>query len=173
MTIPIEIVPYDPTWPEQFEAEKQRIASTLMPLTPAIRHVGSTAVPGLRAKPTIDILIGLTDFDATADDQIPKFEAMGYDYWSIYEDEFPNRRLFCLEPEQFVRRFNVHMVEKGSQFWKDHLRFRDILRNDPEVRDAYQKLKEELAPNFTFDTRNDYAEAKTEFIVGVMERGGL
>lgn len=167
----IIIAPYDPAWPLRFGVEKQRIAAALLPLTPEVAHVGSTSVPGLGAKNTVDILIGLEDFRTTADAQISKFQAMGYDYWSIYEDTFPERRLFCME-KQGQRLFNVHMVEENSDFWQDHLRFRDILRQDGRVREAYYRLKVELAER-EWEHTNDYADAKGEFIRGVLQTGEL
>jgi len=163
----IIITPYDARWPGLFRKERDRIAAALSPLGPEIAHIGSTAVPDLAAKPTIDIMIGLDDF-AAADDQISRMEAIGYDYWDRFEDVFPDRRLFCLE-KAGERLVNVHMVGHGSPFWVRHLLFRDILRQDKKTRKAYEALKRELAKH-DWNERSDYAEAKTEFIEGVVAR---
>jgi GrpB-like predicted nucleotidyltransferase (UPF0157 family) len=163
----IVIADYDPRWPELYAIEKRRITAALGGLLVQIEHVGSTSVPGLAAKPRIDIMPGL----ATEDDLDRIIEPMvelGFRYVPDYEDEMPYRRLFTRDAGGTQIACNVHTVAVGSEFWERHLLFRDYLRANPDVADEYAQLKRDLAPRFT--VTNDYADAKTEFIRSVEAR---
>jgi GrpB-like predicted nucleotidyltransferase (UPF0157 family) len=144
-----------------FEKESGRLLETLSADGIVIEHIGSTAVPGLEAKPIIDIMIGLPDF-GRADAFVPLIQGLGYEYIQKYEDEMPFRRFLYLD-EDGGRRVNIHMVGINSPFWKRHLMFRDYLRQNPTVREEYHRLKLDLAAREWTD-RNDYAQAKTDFI---------
>jgi GrpB-like predicted nucleotidyltransferase (UPF0157 family) len=157
----IVLAPYNPEWPSEFENEKNRIGTVLSPEWAVVEHIGSTSVPGLAAKPVIDILVGLRDFDR-AMEAVDSLESIGYAYLPQYEDTMPYRRLLILEEEN-KRSVNLHMVAIDTEFWERHLRFRDYLRSHPEVRDAYNQLKTDLAQK-DWASVNDYAQAKTEFI---------
>ena len=157
----IVLAPYNADWPSEFETEKNRIATALSPEWAVVEHIGSTSVPGLAAKPVIDILVGLRDFDR-AMEAVDSLESIGYAYLPQYEDTMPYRRLLILEEED-KRSVNLHMVAIDTEFWARHLRFRDYLRSHPEVRDAYNQLKTDLAQK-DWASVNDYAQAKTEFI---------
>jgi GrpB-like predicted nucleotidyltransferase (UPF0157 family) len=163
----IVIVDYDPQWPELYEREKQRITGALGDLLVAIEHVGSTSVPGLAAKPRIDIMTGVRSEDYL-DRTIGPMTALGFEYISKYEDEMPYRRLFSREPSGDQIAVNIHTVAVGSEFWERHLLFRDYLRTNPDVAEEYARLKRDLAPQFI--ATNDYAEAKTEFIQSIETR---
>jgi GrpB-like predicted nucleotidyltransferase (UPF0157 family) len=113
----IVIVDYDPQWPELYEREKQRITGALGDLLVAIEHVGSTSVPGLAAKPRIDIMPGLRSED-DLDRTIEPMTALGFEYISKYEDEMPYRRLFSREPSGDQIAVNIHTVALGSEFWE-------------------------------------------------------
>lgn len=163
--IPIEVVSYDPGWPEKFEVEKGRILSAAGQYIAVIEHIGSTAVPGLAAKPVIDILIGVTSL---SDDKkfIPPLEALGYEYIQKHEAVFPRRRYLHLiwENRHLV---HLHMVEPSSDFFRDQLLFRDFLRNHRQAAADYGALKVDLAARFR-DDREAYTDGKSAFIQGVL-----
>jgi GrpB-like predicted nucleotidyltransferase (UPF0157 family) len=155
----IEIAPYDPAWPDAFERERAAILGALGDLVFAIEHVGSTAVPGLGAKPIIDIMIGLRDLAGHVRCVAP-LQSLGYEHKG--EFGIPGRHYFR-RPVRGPRTHQLHMVEHGRDFWVRHLLFRDYLRRNPDEAAAYQRLKLRLAARFGTDVEG-YTEAKTEFI---------
>ncbi len=169
MTDPIIIADYDPKWPDLYQIEAARLREALGDLLVAIEHVGSTSVPGLAAKPRIDIMPGLAS-EEDLDRTIEPITSLGFEYISKHEDEMPYRRLFTRnqEPGSGQIAVNIHTVAVGSEFWERHLLFRDYLRAHPDVADDYAQLKRELAPQFI--ETNDYAGAKTEFIKSIEAR---
>jgi GrpB-like predicted nucleotidyltransferase (UPF0157 family) len=158
----VSVVEYRPQWRKMFEEEKRLLQAVLGEVSAQIEHIGSTAVVGLAAKPVIDIMIGLPDFSSAADDLVPKFETLGYEYFKKYEDEMPFRRYFA-KNSNATRTHQIHMVEIGSEFWERHLLFRDYLRQNPQAAGKYAALKKQLAECEWTDV-NEYADAKTEFI---------
>jgi GrpB-like predicted nucleotidyltransferase (UPF0157 family) len=166
---PIEIVPYDPAWPARFESEKSLLLNIFRSVSVHAEHVGSTAVPGLGAKPVIDILLGVADL-ADVEARIPELAAAGYEYIQRYEAEFPERRLFA-KPHQRPRAYHLHAVERWTAFWRRQLLFRNFLRRRPEVALDYCELKKRLAAEYSAD-RDGYAWAKTAFIEAVLEHAG-
>ena len=166
MAAQITITIYNPDWPNLFAGEKARLIAAIGDHVADIQHIGSTSVPGLGAKPVIDIMIGvrrLADADTYCVNPIID---LGYEYVRAYEVELPFRRFFCKDNAKGIRTHNIHLVEIESDWWERHLVFRDYLRTHPEVSEAYERLKRELAA-LLFESTNDYAEAKTEFIRGV------
>ena len=163
MTTRVTIVPYDPDWPRRFEDERSVLAAVFAGSDAIIEHVGSTAVPGLGAKPVVDILIGVPIL-REVEDRIPAFEAAGYEYVHEYEEQLPDRRYFR-KPRVGTRAFHVHGVVTGSDFWIRHLAFRDHLRAHPESAVAYYTLKRELAMRVS---KEAYTEAKSPFIESVL-----
>ena len=155
----VEIAAYDPAWPDAYERERAAIAGALGDLVSAIEHVGSTAVPGLGAKPIIDIMVGLRVLSDHARCVDP-LASVGYEHKGEYG--IPGRHYFR-KPVAGPRTHQVHMVHHGSGFWVRHLLFRDYLRENPDEAAAYDRLKRELAARFGTDVEG-YAEAKTEFI---------
>lgn len=129
-----------------------------------IEHIGSTAIPGLAAKPTIDILIGIKDLEG-AGGIIPLLQSAGYVYVPEFELDMPERRYFY-KGRKVEDDFHIHMVELESPFWKRHLAFRDHLRLHLDEVKAYEELKLALAKKFR-DDRNGYTDAKTEFITRI------
>ena len=158
----VEIVPYDPEWPAQFEAEKRRIEGVLGDLAIEVHHMGSTAIPGLAAKPIIDIMIVVRKLDAAQ--CIAPLKELGYTF--VDHPENVDRRFF--RKGHHPRTHHVHIVEQNSQALKEHLAFRDALRNDPQLRDQYAALKYDLAERHQND-RAQYTESKTEFVKRVVE----
>lgn len=163
----IVLTPYNPVWPSLFDRESELIRQALNPQPAIIEHIGSTSVPGLAAKPVIDVLVGLPTFDL-APVAVQQMTANGFTYLPDYEDGMPFRRLFIREVDG-KRISNVHMVEVDTPFWVRHLTFRDHLRAHPDVRDQYQQIKLDLATR-EWDSVNDYAQAKTDFIRAVEAR---
>jgi GrpB-like predicted nucleotidyltransferase (UPF0157 family) len=164
---PVVIVDYNPQWPILYEQEKSLILGAIGHIIAAIEHVGSTAVPGLGAKPIIDIMIGLHRLD-DAVECIPRLQSLGYQYVPEFEASIPERRFFRKGPDE-ARSHHIHMVEQVSEFWKRHLQFRDYMRAHPEEVRQYQQLKQELAARFGSD-RDGYSRAKAPFIQSVLAR---
>ncbi|MGD1994348.1 MAG: GrpB family protein [Anaerolineae bacterium] len=167
MSYPVIIVDYDPDWSAQYAAEADRIREVLGDRVVAVEHIGSTAVPGLGAKPIIDLVVGLRDL-ADAQDCIAPLERLGYEYVPQHEARMPERRYFHKGPPR-GRTHHLHMVEVTSGFWKRHLLFRDYLRAHPGVAREYEALKRELAGRHGAD-REAYTDAKTAFIERVVDR---
>ncbi len=161
------VVEYDPHWPRLFEEERARVSAAIGDWTEGIEHVGSTAVPGLPAKPILDVLVGLrTLSDALR--CIPRLEAIGYEYVPEYERELPQRRYFRKGPRE-DRTHHIHMVVRGGDFWRSHVAFRDWLRAYPEDAAAYARVKRDLVSRFGGD-RDAYTEGKREFIEAILEK---
>lgn len=167
---PIVVVPYDPAWPHRFEPERAALASIFPPPLASIEHIGSTAVPGLGAKSVIDIMLGVGEL-SLVDERITKIEDLGYEYVPEYEEKLPGRRYFR-KPRVRPRSHHLHAVPRGGEFWSRHLRFRDILRGNPDVAREYFALKRRLARRHG-DDRIAYTEAKSQFIDGCLERGDV
>ena len=165
MNDPVIIVDYDRIWPQLFEEEKGRIFQSLGHRSLTVEHIGSTAVPGLAAKPIIDILIGVKQL-SEAREYISFLQKIGYEYVPEFEKVIPER-LFFRKGMPPHRTHHIHLVEKGSDFWERHLRFRDILRANPDIAREYELLKKDLALKFSFD-RDAYSNSKTEFIERVL-----
>ena len=166
MTNRVIIVPYDPDWPRRFDEERRLLAAVFEGSDAVVEHVGSTAVPGLGAKPVIDIMVGVPAL-VEAEGRIPALEAAGYEYVPKYETQLPLRRYFR-KPRLGPRIFHVHCVATGGDLWIRHLAFRDHLRGHPESAAAYYSLKRELALRVS---KEEYAEAKSPFIEGVLASG--
>lgn len=158
---PIEISRYDPAWPEQFESERASLLELFDPGSTRIEHIGSTAVPGLGAKPIIDIMLGVGCI-ADVERHIQELEARDYSYHPEHEAVLPERRFFG-KPRLRPRRVHLHAVEYDTPFWYRHLLFRDHLCGHPELAERYFALKLRLAQEFD-DDREGYTQAKTDFI---------
>jgi GrpB-like predicted nucleotidyltransferase (UPF0157 family) len=164
----VEIVEYDPKWVTLYREERARILAVIGHLQVAVEHIGSTAVVGLGAKPVIDIMVGV---DCLSDAQLcmEPLKSLGYRYHPEIEATMPDRRFFGKGEPPKEQHYHVHMVEKGSEFWRVHLAFRDYLRSHPETSRQYCKLKKKLASEYGSD-REGYTEAKTEFIESIVAK---
>ena len=161
MTPAFVVSPYSAEWPDIFRGIQEELLGVFSPLVVAIEHIGSTSVPGLAAKPVIDVLLGarsLRDIES----RIGPLGELGYGYVSKYEREIPMRRYFVKAPGVSLR-VHLHGVEIGSPIWREHLAFRDALRGDPDLRLQYQALKLRLAEEFA-DDKSAYTAAKDPFI---------
>lgn len=162
---PIAITPYDPAWPARYAAEAARLEAALpRDLCTRIAHIGSTAVPGLSAKPIIDIQVEVTDLGRVRNEVVPVMEQLGYEFiWRpSMGEQAPYYAWFIARDGAGNRMAHVHMVEP-DQATADRLLFRDHLRALPEAAAAYESLKRSLAQRFPND-RAAYTAHKSAFI---------
>ena len=160
---PIRVVVYDPRWPELFAEEAALLDEAIGPwIVGGIHHVGSTAVPGLDAKPIIDILAGVRSLEESGACFEP-LARLDYVYAPYLHDEM---HWFC-KPHPSRRTHHLHLVPTGSKRYRDELAFRDCLRADPKVANEYAALKRGLADRFE-DDREAYTDAKGDFIGAVL-----
>jgi GrpB-like predicted nucleotidyltransferase (UPF0157 family) len=155
----IVIVDYQEGWPERFERERERLGRALGPLALTIEHIGSTAVPGLAAKPIVDLLVTVSDPEDAS--LIAPIEAAGYEL-RVRE---PGHRMFRT-PERDV---HVHLWAADDPEVDRLLRFRDRLRSSPQDRAAYAELKRALAGR-SWPDMNAYADAKGPLIESILSR---
>jgi len=163
----LQIVDYDPRWPELFDAEATRIRGALGSIARHIEHNGSTAVPGLAAKPVIDIQISV-DALQPIDVYLRPLVALGYTHVPHADDAFCP---FLHPPPSWPHTHHIHVVRLGGPEEQRTLAFRDYLRAHAEVAGEYETLKRRLASTFAAgdaDARERYAHAKTEFIERVI-----
>jgi GrpB-like predicted nucleotidyltransferase (UPF0157 family) len=167
----VAVVPYDPRWADIFEQERLHLLSCLpADLIKRIDHFGSTAVPGLLAKPIVDILVEVTSLDETRRRIAPVLEAQGYDYFwrpSWGDDTPPFYAWFIKRDRNGNRTHHIHMVESRFEHW-DSLLFRDYLIEHPDAALEYGRLKTRLSSAHQND-RVAYTLAKSDFIRGVTE----
>lgn len=160
----IHISTYDPAWPSLFERERDLLAGHLGPwLVGSIEHVGSTAVPGLSAKPVIDIMAGVASLSSSRE-AISVIKSVGYHYSPYRADVM---HWFC-KPSPTFRTHHLYLVPYGSRLWTERLEFRDRLRTDPTLAREYVELKLRLAETYRFE-RESYTEAKGPFIERVLK----
>jgi len=155
----VHIVPYDESWPARFVQEcaaLQRVIGHL--IVGAIEHVGSTAVPGLAAKPVIDIMAGVANLENSRS-AITLLPSIEYNYFP-YRPE--SMHWFC-KPSPSFRTHHLHLVPFGSLLWVERLAFRDYLRIHADVAAEYSDLKRRLATEYRFD-REGYTDAKGPFV---------
>ena len=139
----VAIAPYDPRWPELFQQEKAYLLSCLPPeMIRRIEHFGSTAVPGLNAKPIIDMLVEVSSLEDTKVHIVPVLEAQDYDYFwrPTIGDLSPYYAWFIKRDSAGVRTHHLHMVEADFEHW-DRLLFRDFLIAHPDLAAEYHRLK--------------------------------
>jgi GrpB-like predicted nucleotidyltransferase (UPF0157 family) len=162
----VAVVPYDPRWPEMFEQERLHLLSCLpADLIGRIEHFGSTAVPGLAAKPIVDMLVEVTSLDETRQRIVPVLEAQGYEYFwrpSWGDDTPPFYAWFIKRDKSGNRTHHIHMVESHFEHW-DRLLFRDYLIAHPDVAREYGDLKMRLSDAHEND-RVAYTSAKSDFV---------
>ena len=159
----IAIVPYDPAWPRRFEAERALLERVLAPwLEDGIHHVGSTAIPGLAAKPIIDIVAGVRDLE----DAKAAFEPLGEASY-VYAPHRPGIAHHFAKPSARLSEYGLHLTEPGSDLWRERLAFRDALRRNAALATDYETLKLRLARNHG-DDPTAYTGGKREFVARVL-----
>lgn len=167
----IQLVEYDPVWPERYREEIARIVDALPPgVVHRAEHIGSTAVPGMIAKPIVDILIGVDDLESARRAFPPLLERLGFAYW---EDNPKKDRLFFVKglPPNGPRTFHIHVTTLQGEMW-DRVLFRDYLRVHPEEVSRYERLKRDLAAQFPED-REAYSDGKTSYHREVVAKARL
>lgn len=158
---PVRVVVYDPAWPERFGAWRSRLAGLLGPVARRIEHVGSTSVPGLAAKPVVDIQVSVADMD-DEDRYAPGCEAAGLQF--RFRDD--QHRYFQPPPGQ-PRDVHVHVCQQGGDWERLHLLFRDYLRASAGARESYAAVKREAARLWS-DQGAAYTEAKSDVILDIL-----
>ncbi|XVV09651.1 GrpB family protein [Actinoplanes sp. CA-131856] len=155
----IHLQAYDPAWAERFEQEAEKLREVLGEhVVGGVHHVGSTAVPGLKAKPIIDIMVGVRDLESTKG-CIELVAGLDYLYAPYRVDVM---HWFC-KPDPARRTHHLHLVPVGSPRFVDVLAFRDHLRSRPEAARRYERLKVELATRYA-DDRDAYTEGKSALV---------
>jgi GrpB-like predicted nucleotidyltransferase (UPF0157 family) len=157
----IVIADYDAGWPEKYRAHTRRISESLGAVALRIEHIGSTSVPGLAAKPIIDMLLVVAD-SADESSYLLKLTALGYEL-RVREPHFHEHRMFRT-PDRDV---HVHVLSIGSTEIDRYLTFRDRLRGNPDYRRLYEAEKRRLAAR-PWPDMNAYAEAKTDCIERIL-----
>ena len=159
---------YDPAWSAMFEQERTVLHSALGSRVIAIEHVGSTAVPGLAAKPIIDLMVGVRGLTEARSCCVEPLQALGYTYLPEYESWLPGE-LFFRKGIPGPWTHHVHMMEPSNPHWEELVVFRDYLRSHPEVAGAYGHLKKALALAFGEDIAG-FRNAKHPFVQQVMAK---
>jgi GrpB-like predicted nucleotidyltransferase (UPF0157 family) len=161
----VRLVPYSPEWARLFLEEERRLRALIGSYVIDIQHVGSTAIPGMIAKPIIDIAIAIARFEE-GERCVEPIESLGYEYRG--EHGIPGRHYFV---KGDPRTYHIHVLEHDSREWVKHIVFRDSLRQDRQAAKEYARLKRSLAEKHPND-RAAYTEGKTEFVAYVLERAG-
>ncbi len=161
----VTLRPYDGRWAELFRLERLRLQTALGDDILAIEHIGSTSVPGLTAKPILDMGVAVERFEA-AFALVPRLEELGYTFRG--EQGIPRRHYFVQGSDQ-NRTHHLHLLEQSNPEWRDLLLFRDRLRAQPETIRAYEALKRQLAERYPND-RVAYTNGKVEFVRTVLDR---
>jgi GrpB-like predicted nucleotidyltransferase (UPF0157 family) len=160
---PVTLVDYDPAWPVSYEGLAILIDGALGADVGALHHAGSTSVPGLAAKPIIDLVLEVAD-SADEEAYVPALEAAGFGFVHREPDWFEHRLLKFSQP-----RANLHVFSIGCPETRRMIAFRDHLRSDAGDRTLYERTKRELAAR-TWRIVQDYADAKTEVVAEIMSR---
>ena len=161
----INVVPYRSGWKELYEQEANLLRSTLGEKALLIEHIGSTSIPGMTAKPIIDIIVAVVSL-IEATELIPMLEALGYEYKT--RDTVPERMFFVKERTPEYRTHHLNITQQDSGFWVNQIAFRDYLRVHEQAAAEYGDLKVHLAKVYTH-TREIDRDGKTEFVDRVLE----
>ena len=161
------LVAYDPTWPDFYESEARLIRAHLGVAARKLAHIGSTAVPGLEAKPIIDIMLAIPSLRAPKTVFVA-LARLGYEHRRF--DDIPDR-LFFGKHAGSSRTHNLSVCEVNLDFWQRHLLFRDCLRSNAELARSYGRLKRELAARHPTDLVA-YTNGKSAFVAHALERNG-
>jgi GrpB-like predicted nucleotidyltransferase (UPF0157 family) len=160
-----KLVPYQSEWIDHFEREADRIRSALRDKALKIEHIGSTSIPGMAAKPVIDIMVAVEKLIQSSDLILP-LDAIGYDYYPV--DTVPGRMFFAREIRPEIRTHHLNLTKKGSDFWENQLLFRDYLRENDHLASEYIQLKKDFAEYYARTNHLD-REWKSEFVAKVLE----
>ena len=162
----VEVVPHSPQWSAAFEDEAPQISTALGANVVAVHHIGSTSIPGIYAKPVIDVMVEVSDI-TLVEGCYPQMATLGYEAMGEYG--IAGRRYFRKNTPAGVRTHHVHVFEAGSDQVKRHLLFRDYLRTHPDDAQAYSDLKRRLASAHPTDIES-YMDGKDGFIQDIDRR---
>jgi len=157
-------VPYQSGWKALYEREAELLLRALGENVLGIEHVGSTSIPGIEAKPVIDIMVAVESLQR-ATELVPEVEALGYIFRP--NDTIPERRFFARESAPDVRTHHLNLTQLGSVFWVNQLAFRDYLRTHADMAAEYVKLKKHLAAEYERTKQLD-RDGKTAFVTRVL-----
>jgi len=161
----VRLVTYSQEWAKLFDEEKQLLTALIGEYVIDIQHIGSTSIPGMIAKPILDIGIAIADFEE-GKRCIEPIESLGYEYKG--ENGIPRRHYFVKgDPTTH----HLHIVEIDSEEWKKNITFRDALRKNENLAKEYAELKLNLAEKFKYD-RVAYTDGKTDFVNYVLKLAG-
>lgn len=160
----VKVVAYDPAWAHAYGQERARLAQALPPQGALIEHIGSTSVPGLPAKPILDIAVLVQGID-----DVPAMHKALLDLGYIYRGDKgqDGGHVYVFDAKPQVRTTHVHLIVEADPQWQAYLQFRDALRSDDETRQAYARLKADLAMQYP-DNRRAYTGGKTTFVNQVL-----
>ena len=165
---PIIVTDYDPAWPAMFEQERAKLDTALGSLVVTIEHVGSTAVPGLAAKPIIDLLVGVRSLEEARPRCVEALQALGYRYIPEYQSWLPDE-LFFRKGVPGPWAHHVHVMQPSDPGWERRLLFRDYLRAHPHAAADYVNLKRRLAARYKDDIAA-YRRGKDKFVQDTMAK---
>ena len=160
------VLDYNPEWIIEFEKEKESLVKVLKDITLGIEHIGSTAVPGLAAKPLIDIMIGINNLKDITEIHNERLNSIGYEF--VDHPNFPERRFFR-KGRWRAGTHHLHIYQYMDVNWHTNLLFRDYLIKHSQVMREYGKLKIDLREKYTND-RVGYTNAKAPFIQSIITR---
>jgi GrpB-like predicted nucleotidyltransferase (UPF0157 family) len=163
----VEVVSYNPNWKKMYKEESEKIKNILNDIIIDIHHIGSTAIPGIKAKPVIDILVEVKDIEGV-DQYNYKMKELGYEAMGEYG--IPKRRFFRKGANK--RTHHIHIFQSGNEEIERHINFKEYLIAHPDKAREYSKLKEELANKYTYDVEN-YTNHKSDFIKEIDRKAKL
>jgi GrpB-like predicted nucleotidyltransferase (UPF0157 family) len=164
---PVILKEHTSEWAIAFEMEQERLVEILGENLIQLEHVGSTAIPGIPAKPILDIAAQVHSLDLSRNGVEQKLAEFGYEY--VPKEGFPDRRFFRRGPWGNGTH-HLHVYEKGARGWDDLLRFRDYLRKHQEAAGEYTVIKRRLAS--IAGSRQEYTDGKTEFVRSILQKSG-
>ena len=164
-----DLTPYQHAWADYFMQEAERVGSVLGDKALQIEHIGSTSIPGMPAKPIIDIMVAVEKLAPTSDFIIP-LDVLGYMYHPF--DTVIGRLFFAREIQPEIRTHHLSLTRRGSDYWVDQLLFRDYLRKDQQLAAEYVQVKKGFAEYYTRTNHLDM-EWKSEFVAKVLEKAKL
>ena len=165
----VRLEPYNPEWQKLFEVEKSALKKVLGDKFLSAEHVGSTAIPGIKAKPILDLMLAIEDLENWEWIKEP-LAKLGYEFRRDFIKD-QGHILFVKGPEE-NRTHYLKISQLNSDFWTEHILFRDYLNNNPQYREEYQKLKEKLSDAHT-GNREPYTKGKEEFVREILKLAGF
>ncbi|MED5017359.1 GrpB family protein [Paenibacillus chibensis] len=161
----VNIAEYNPEWAAEYEQEKTKITQALQDILLGMEHIGSTSVPGLGAKPIIDMMAGIRDLEELKPFHIERLAEIGYEY--VEHAHFPERRFFR-RGQWRAGTHHLHIYAFHGEHWNQQLLFRNYLLTHPDAVEEYLHLKKNMAELYPND-RAKYTEAKAPFIQSILQ----